>query len=288
MDRFLEHGFERHVSPGTANGVNEFAKHGITTPQAYKDFALKILNDPGTEGLAFNKDGSHLYFYNRRENIFIAIEPEKGGTMFPPKSAEKYFKERVQKALNIPELETVIKTEHGGFKALNEAFKAETGHLAKIKPLGEMLGAAFEGAGGKLALRGLGRAAKFIPLAGTAVTFAIGRAEAADLREKAYEAVLKGTLPAEALEDYETVLKAHQLQVNLDFAGVYFEADVQRIYNKFSDVYGLDLEMHKALTPPSLIQEGAQYLIDRKAGHDSAPPPAIVADAAPGKIGMAL
>lgn len=68
-----------------------------------------------------------------------------------------------------------------------------------------------------------------------------------------------------ALEDYETVLKAHQLQVNLDVTMVGREADVQRLFDKFADVYGVEEETRKALRPPSLARDIQDYIQNAEA-----------------------
>ena len=257
VERFLDHAHEGHVL-GTRNGYNEFAEFGVENADQLRDFIHATLNDPETRAFITSKDGSHISFYNDRDNVFIAIEPKSGGTIHRPdlKKYPDYFDNKLA-SWKAQLGDNFLEVKSGGLPALQEAFTEKFGHVMKIGPLAR-LGQAFDVAI-DVAPRVLGRTFKFIPLAGTAATFMIARAEAADLREKAYEAVADGKLPENALNHYEGVLKARQLQANLDVSIIGREVEVQEYYANFVAAYPeffkQSLELIENLEPPSLAED---------------------------------
>ncbi|MEZ5814631.1 MAG: hypothetical protein R3E13_07950 [Alphaproteobacteria bacterium] len=257
VGQFLEHAYEGHVL-GQRNGFNEFAEFGVETLDELQDFILQTLNDPETRAYITSKNGSHISFYNDRDNVFIAIEPKSGGTIHRP-DLEKYpdYFDSKRAAWKAELGENFLEVKAGGLPALQEAFSNKLGHAMKIGPLAR-LGQAFDIAI-EIAPRALGRMFKFVPLAGTAATFMIGRAEAGALREAAYEAGAQGHLPPKALEDFEVVLNVHQLQVNADVSIIGHEVKVQEAFAKFVKAYEPYFKAHpdmlEKLEPPSLAED---------------------------------
>ncbi|MCB1563531.1 MAG: hypothetical protein KDJ75_08165 [Alphaproteobacteria bacterium] len=246
-----------------------------------------ILNDPETVGMVRNVDGSYMSFYNRRTNTLFHFEPKNvdGGSIYRPKNPQKEFLEEFDKALKDPHSSKII-VEGGGYKALAEKFTGLTGKVPvhrywgkmsdKLNQLGKIpphifrqtkdavlqalpeesrLARTFNIAAEVSPLifrRGL----KFIPLAGTAVVFLMGEAEADEMRTEAAAAVEAGILPPEALEDYEKIVNAHRLQMNADFSLVGAEGKVQLGFEKFAAAWGLNAhpEWKERLEPVSLVE----------------------------------
>ncbi len=254
IDKMVGHAYEGHVL-GQKNGVNEFAEFGVESAQDLKQFILKTMNDPETRGFIASKDGSSVYLYNNRDNVFIAIEPKKGGTAFIPKNMEASFEKELIRA-KIDLGDNFLEVKAGGISALQNAFGEKFGHAMKMGPMA--LRRAFDVAR-DVTPRLAGRLLKIAVGIGTAATFMIGRAEAAELREKAHEAIAEGHLPPEALEDFEKILKAHQLQVNVDVSIIGNEVGVQEGFAKFvrtyEDHFKAHPEMLKNLEPPSLAED---------------------------------
>ncbi|MCK5284678.1 MAG: hypothetical protein KAJ86_03735 [Alphaproteobacteria bacterium] len=258
VDAFLHRAYEKHVEPGFRNKTNEFINLnygrnlGIENPEKFKTLVMDTLNDPKTMAVVANKDGSHIYFYNEKNNVFVFIDPKGSGTVFRPPDKIDYFNGRVNKVIDKLEPENFLKVDSGGFPALNNAFTEKFGHLPKIgflSQLGQIFDTAID-----IIPRPVAKLLKILPIAGTAVTFMASRAECADMREKAYDMAVSGDFPPKFLEDFELVLKAHMTQANFDMSMVLNEGGVQKMFDTFSRKYGLNEETQEKLRPQSLVE----------------------------------
>ena len=263
VEQFLDHAYQNHVI-GRRNGYNEFAEFGVENADQLRNLVHKTLNDPGTMGAITSKNGSHVLFYNERDNIFIALEPKSGGSMFRPIKGIDHFLDEVD-VHRSKMADNFLEVKSGGLPALQEAFSDKFGHAMKLGPLAR-LGQAFDIAV-EIAPRALGRIFKFVPLAGTAATYMQGRAEAAELRDHAQAAVADGKLPSGALVDYEMVLNMHQLQVNADISIIGREPEVQEGFANFVKAYEPYFKAHpemlEDLEPPSLAEDLFGQELDR-------------------------
>lgn len=247
-----------------------------------KKHLRSILNDRETIGVVYNPNGSYMGFYHQKTNTILYFEPKNmdGGSIYRAKDFGKEFLERISRHNSGSNVGLFV-IEFGGYNALAEKFTAMTGEVPahrfwgrmqdKLNQLGRVPPHIFRGmknfvpesrlvsafnVAAEIAPLVFKRGIKFLPGVGTAAVFFMAEAEAAELRDHAQGAVAAGALPPEALADYEKVLLAHKLQLNLDFSLAGQEAQVQMGFEKFAEAWGLNdhPEWKDRLEPPSLAE----------------------------------